>query len=97
MSESTRAPRLALLGGGVLLASAAATPCTEDGGQVCDGTGNCVECTVDGDCPGTDICSAHACMPATCDDGTLNALETDVDCGGPDCPPCATGSTCFCT
>ncbi|MEM9850187.1 MAG: T9SS type A sorting domain-containing protein, partial [Bacteroidota bacterium] len=26
-------------------------------------------------------------MP-TCDDGIQNGLETGVDCGGPDCPPC---------
>lgn len=26
---------------------------------------------------------------ATCEDGIKNGLETDVDCGGPDCLPCA--------
>ena len=28
--------------------------------------------------------------PATCNDGVQNGNETGVDCGGPDCPPCAT-------
>ncbi|MEM9462930.1 MAG: hypothetical protein AAGF11_52800 [Myxococcota bacterium] len=30
-----------------------------------------------------------------CDDGRLNSLETDVDCGGPDCPACPGGSACI--
>lgn len=29
-----------------------------------------------------------------CDDEALNAEETDVDCGGPDCDPCAEGGAC---
>ncbi len=32
--------------------------------------------------------------PATCDDGEANGDETDVDCGGPDCSPCAPGQMC---
>ena len=28
------------------------------------------------------------CAPPTCDDGYLNGNETDIDCGGPDCPAC---------
>src|SRR4051812_35541842 len=28
---------------------------------------------------------------ATCRDGIKNGIETDVDCGGGTCPPCATG------
>ena len=30
----------------------------------------------------------------TCTDGIKNGSETDVDCGGPDCPPCPTGRLC---
>jgi hypothetical protein len=33
--------------------------------------------------------------PARCDDGIANGDETDVDCGGPDCSPCANGSSCM--
>ncbi len=29
------------------------------------------------------------CDPPTCTDGFLNGEERDVDCGGPDCPPCS--------
>ncbi|NLE88466.1 MAG: hypothetical protein GX607_18970 [Myxococcales bacterium] len=32
--------------------------------------------------------------PATCDDGARNGTETDVDCGGDGCEPCARGSLC---
>jgi len=31
---------------------------------------------------------------ATCFDSVRNALETDVDCGGPDCVPCTSGQMC---
>lgn len=30
----------------------------------------------------------------TCSDGVKNGDETDLDCGGPDCPPCANGRLC---
>jgi hypothetical protein len=33
--------------------------------------------------------------PPTCNDFTQNGNETDVDCGGPDCDPCSSGSACF--
>ncbi|MCB9751992.1 MAG: hypothetical protein H6713_18615 [Myxococcales bacterium] len=31
----------------------------------------------------------------TCDDLEMNGLETDVDCGGPECDPCADGLMCL--
>lgn len=31
---------------------------------------------------------------STCKDGTLDGDETDVDCGGATCPPCANGKKC---
>jgi hypothetical protein len=36
----------------------------------------------------------HGPPAATCSDGVKNGSETDVDCGGPDCPPCANGRLC---
>src|SRR5579872_3323684 len=30
----------------------------------------------------------------TCMDGVKNGMETDVDCGGPVCGPCAAGKAC---
>ncbi len=35
------------------------------------------------------------CSPPTCTDGTPNGDETDVDCGGPDCPPCDEPGLCL--
>lgn len=38
------------------------------------------------------LLSSNACgngTPPTCTDGVQNGQETGVDCGGPDCPPCA--------
>ena len=76
-------------------------------GSSCD-DGN--ECTVDlciaGSCssdPGPanglacslGLCQNSVCRVATCLDGLLNANETDIDCGGPDCAPCATGLVCL--
>ena len=49
-------------------------------------------------------CTNGACLaagtpltpePPTCSDGVKNGHETDVDCGGPDCPPCAVGRGCL--
>lgn len=40
---------------------------------------------------GPDSTSDQPPPPARCDDGAQNGLETGVDCGGPDCPPCFPG------
>lgn len=40
------------------------------------------------DCPGALVCDVNMCVPAYCVDGMLSPLETDVDCGGPDCRKC---------
>ena len=34
-------------------------------------------------------------VPAECDDGIQNGLESDVDCGGLDCDACQPGDSCF--
>jgi formylglycine-generating enzyme required for sulfatase activity len=68
------------------------TPC-DDGGVVCD-AGLCVECLSGADCASL-VCHDGACLPAECGDGAPNGGETDVDCGGPDCPPCAEGGACM--
>jgi len=33
-------------------------------------------------------------QPETCSDGDQNEMETDVDCGGPDCDPCEDDAAC---
>ena len=40
------------------------------------------------------MCSAGVCAAASCSDGLLNGSESDIDCGGPDCTPCADGHYC---
>ncbi|MDC0719852.1 hypothetical protein [Nannocystis bainbridge] len=61
---------------------------------VCDGEGTCVDCLVALDCPMGQLCVAQHCVPPTCDDGAKNGMETDLDCGGPVCSPCAPDSDC---
>ncbi len=63
------------------------------GGTVCDGERHCVECNVAANCA-SGVCALHVCRPATCADSTMGAGETDVDCGGVSCAPCAVGRTC---
>ncbi len=62
------------------------------GGNVCDGAGNCVECNVNADCtdPQQPLCDAasHTCIPIDCTNAVKDGNETDVDCGGL-CAPCA--------
>jgi hypothetical protein len=44
---------------------------------------------------GADLASTHDLSPApSCTDGVTDGEETDVDCGGPDCPKCAVGRAC---
>ena len=66
--------------------------CSDGGGQLCDGVGNCVECLEQSDC--TDgICQGNQCVPASCSDGTQNGDESAVDCGG-SCAPCSNSMGC---
>ncbi len=58
-------------------------------------------CGITGDCNDDDDCrlgeyctDADTCEPAACDNGVQETRETDVDCGGVDCPDCPPGSTC---
>ena len=42
-------------------------PCSDGGGNVCDGTGVCVECVEASDCPGSDTeCEARTCDANVC-------------------------------
>ena len=40
--------------------------CNQDGGAVCDGSGSCVECNVDGDCGSGETCVDNACVGPSC-------------------------------
>ncbi|MDC3961259.1 hypothetical protein [Polyangium jinanense] len=56
----------------------------------CNAMGDCVQCMVDGDCPGMERCLQGACT--TCHDGVQNNGETDTDCGA-NCGKCG-GTPC---
>ncbi len=70
---------------------AAGTSC--NGAQFCDGFGFCVECLDSSQCM-SGICYKNACATPECSDMVKNGLETDIDCGGPQCAACAPGSVC---
>jgi plastocyanin len=74
---------------------ASGVSCADAGGTVCDGAGACVECVDSDDCTGSDVCDNNECVPLPCADGAENGMETDIDCGGPDCAPCADGEMCM--
>ncbi len=65
--------------------AAAGTPCTENGGQLCDGAGHCVECLTESDCtePG-DQCISNWCGTPTGANG--DPCQTPADCINGNCP-----------
>ncbi len=75
----------------------AGVACSNNGaGKVCDGKGACVGCTSNTDCTEPLVCHEGACVPLTCFDtmSTPAAGETDIDCGGKLCAPCADTKIC---
>jgi hypothetical protein len=86
----------------------AGTSCTEG---VCDGTGKCVECLADGDCPAGDTeciqnncdTTTHACSPSNAPEGTTCSDNAGLKCNGDGvCVEClaatdCTGSTTECS
>ncbi len=65
------------------------------GGSLCAPCATGLGCAVDTDCQ-TGACdtSAAVCITDHCKDHHKDADETDLDCGGPTCAPCATGLAC---
>jgi hypothetical protein len=70
-------------------------------GSVCnEETGQCTTGPTDGaaDAPLFDLARGDRgvsdILPLACKDGVKNGSETDVDCGGPSCAPCAVGKSC---
>jgi len=52
------------------------------------------------DLPRTDrlrvrVCTGGICQAPACPDGVVNGDETDIDCGGPACPPCVADRICL--
>ena len=65
-----------------------------DCGGPCPGCGPGMTCNTGGDCKGLS-CASSVCVPS-CSDGVQNpgTAETDVDCGGGTCAPCANNLVC---
>ena len=61
---------------------------------MCDGAGSCVQCLNQSGCQNGQICVENICVPASCNDQQQNNQETDVDCGGGQCPRCGVGKGC---
>ncbi len=70
------------------------TPCTQDGGFFCNGSGACVECTTGAQC-GSGVCTGNVCQAGSCSDNLTNGTETDTDCGGGVCPACPNNDACL--
>ena len=62
------------------------TPCEENGGSVCNGEGDCVECVDDGQCVGFDTCNVASwtcgCVPLDCNELGLSCGSGSDGCGG---------------
>ena len=62
---------------------------------------DCEACEIGANCDDNTDCKSGLCSldgvclaAPTCDDGLLNNLESDLDCGGPNCPSCPDGDRC---
>jgi len=65
-----------------------------DCGGPCDGCAEGKKCNVNEDCA-TNYCQDGTCKIASCEDGVMNGLESDVDCGGQVCNKCANERSCI--
>jgi hypothetical protein len=54
---------------------------------------NCGKCGVT--CSPGQSCVNGICRTCSCSNGIQDCNETDVDCGGDMCPPCASGKMCL--
>ena len=66
-----------------------ADPCTVD---TCDTLAGCQAAPIE--CADEEICADGTCVVAHCINDQVDDDETDVDCGGADCGPCAPGGGC---
>jgi hypothetical protein len=52
------------------------------------------QCSTDADCRGNTSCNDGYCYKPACSNGAHDGLETDTDCGGPQCGKCELGDAC---
>jgi len=55
----------------------------------------CIQCNIDMDCGASSLCLNGRCVPDTCNNGMMDPGETDTDCGGSNCGPCAADKACM--
>lgn len=74
----------------------AGTKCADGAkGKKCSAGGVCLECLNGGDCDAGTSCQIGKCVGPVCQNIAMDAAETDVDCGGPDCAGCGVGKGCL--
>jgi hypothetical protein len=67
----------------------------KDASGKCTVLGICLQCVLASDCiPGREVCVHGQCVSPLCDNDMTDPGETDLNCGGPDCPPCMVGDEC---
>jgi hypothetical protein len=69
------------------------TSCSQSGGKLCDGSGNCVECLTGTDC-GSGVCQNNVCSTGSCGSGTVDCdglTSNGCECSGSLC----CGSSCM--
>ena len=69
---------------------------TDCGGTCATKCANTKSCAANTDCVSAhcDVAGTKKCIAAGCSDAIKNGNETDVDCGGSDCSPCAATKSC---
>jgi hypothetical protein len=79
------------------------TPCTDDGGKLCDGAGSCVECVTAAQCGpvSANACNAgvHTALPTctsgVCGDGKVEDCRAEgLTCKPDGCKPCMNNTEC---
>ena len=63
-------------------------------GPTVDNCGRTQDC---GGCAAASLCASNHLCVVSCGDGALDSDETDLDCGGTHCAPCALGQLCLAT
>ncbi len=76
---------------------AAKTPCTHDGGKLCDGAGHCVACVTDAQCATSspDPCNGGVyTAPPMCKSGMCESVKEDCGAKGQVCTPTGCAPSC---
>lgn len=82
-------------GSGTSLAGGSTSGASSSGSSSGEGGSGGNSCVMDSDCKQPNsICEQNVCITSTCVNGIKDTGESDVDCGGAGCLPCANGKLC---